>query len=60
MGKRIDNEKPTLPALTWMARYEVILAYVSLALGVAAMAYLLISGIVAHEACYGVSLAHIQ
>lgn len=51
---------PPAPTLDKVARSEVILAYLSLALAVVAMAYLIISALVEHEACYGVTAAHIQ
>ncbi len=55
---------PTTSATTSVtsriARYEVILALVGLALGGVAMVYLAINALVNHEACYGVTAAHIE
>jgi len=43
-----------------LARYEVILALVGLALAAVAMVYLAINALVNHEACYGVTAAHME
>jgi hypothetical protein len=48
------------PAPSRIARYEVILAWVGLALGAVGMAYLAINALVNHEACYGVTASHIE
>ncbi len=58
--KKSNVEAATTPATDKVTRAEIILAYLSLALAAVAMVYLIISGLIEHEACYGVSAAHIQ
>jgi len=41
-----------------IARYEVILAWVGVALAAVAMVYLAVNALVNHEACYGVTVSH--